>query len=220
MSIASMLRITSVAALTALACTSAFAEVKVDAPAGTYKIDPTHASLTWKVDHLGLAKYTARFTKIDATLTFDPAHPEQTAVSASIDPASVRTDFPYPEKKDFDKELATGDQWFNNAKFPAIVFTSTKVEKTGERTAKMHGDLNFLGVSKPVVLDVTYNGSMKEHPYAKAGAIGFSAVGNIKRSDFGMKNGIPHIGDDVQIAIEAEFFEQKNLPLPAAQKKK
>lgn len=204
---ASILRAGASALIIALA-SSAYAAPKVEAPAGTYTIDPTHASLTWKVNHLGLSNYTARFTKIDATLQFDPEHPELTTVKAVVNPTSLETDYPNPQKTDFDKELSTGDKWFNAMKFPAITFTSTKVERMGDNKAKLHGDLNLLGVSKPIVLDVTYNGSMKEHPYSKSGALGFSATGTIKRSEFGMKEGIPHVGDEVAIAIEAEFFEQ------------
>lgn len=199
---------TSAVCAVLLASHAVAAPLKVEAPAGNYKNDPTHTSITWKVNHLGLSHYTARFTKMDATLSIDPAHPEQASVKAVIDPASIRTDFPYPEQKDFDKELATSDQWLNDMKFPAMVFTSTKVERTGDSTAKLYGTLNLLGVNKPVVLDVTYNGSMKEHPYTKTGAIGFSATGSLKRSDFGMTNGLPFVGDEVNFAIETEFFEQ------------
>lgn len=204
---------TGVAALAfvSLAATAAMADQvlpKIEAPAGTYVLDPTHASITWKVNHLGLSNYTARFTKMDATLTFDPAHPELTTVTATIEPSSVKTDYPHPEQKDFDKELATGPEWFNAMKFPAITFHSTKVEKTGDTTAKLYGDLNFLGVTKPIVLNATYVGSMKSHPFTKMGAIGFSATGSIKRSDFGMKGGLPYVGDDVNITIEAEFGQK------------
>ena len=207
-----LIRTTALAA--ALLAAPAWAQVpsspvKVEAPAGTYVIDPTHASLTWKVNHLGLSNYTARFTRMDATLTFDPAAPEKTVVKATVHLTSIETDYPNKEKKDFNKVLATDAKWFNAMKFPAITFASAKVEKTGDATAKLHGDLTFLGVTKPLVMDVTYNGSMKEHPFTKSGALGFSAVGSLKRSDFGMTNGAPYVGDEVSFAIEAEFMQEK-----------
>lgn len=193
-----------------LAASSVFAEVKIEAPKGTYASDSTHTSVTWKVDHMGLSKYTARFTDAKANLTFDPANVEASTVKVTINPNSVRTDYPASDKKDFDKILATDAKYFNSTQFPAIVFNSTKVTKTGDNTGTMVGDLNLLGVTKPVTFDVTYNGSLKEHPYAnKVGALGFSATTTIKRSDFGMDYLIPNVGDEVDVLVEVEFLEQK-----------
>ena len=183
----------------------AAAQLGVDVPAGTYKIDPTHASLTWKVSHMGLANYTARFTKLDATLAYDPAKPEASKLMATVDPTSLKTDFPFPEKENFDKVLAESAKWFNANVAKTITFNSTTVKMTGPRTADVTGDLTLLGVTKPVTLKVTLNGSMKEHPFTKKAAIGFSGTGTVKRSDFGMTNAIPIVGDDVTLLIEAEL---------------
>lgn len=181
-----------------------------DAPAGVYGLDLTHASLTWRVMHLGLARYTARFAKFDSTLEIDPAKPEAAKLTVTIDPTSIRTDYPNAATKDFDKALATEERWFNAGKFPTITFASTKIERTGERTAKVTGDLNFLGVTKPTTLDVTFNGGMASHPFAKVGAIGFSATGKLKRSDFGMTALLPGIGDEVDLQIEVEYIQKKS----------
>jgi polyisoprenoid-binding protein YceI len=194
------------AGLAAAAALPASAQHAADVPAATYKIDPTHASLTWKVMHMGLSNYTARFTKLDATLSFDPAKPEAAKLTATIDPASLKTDYPFPEKENFDKVLVEGAKWFNAGANKSITFTSTAVKMTGAKTADVTGDLTFLGVTKPVTLKATFNGGMKEHPFAKKPAIGFSATGSVKRSEFGMSNYVPMIGDDVALLIEAEFF--------------
>jgi polyisoprenoid-binding protein YceI len=174
-------------------------------PAGVYASDPTHTSLTWKVNHLGLSNYTARFTKVDAEVTLDPADITKSTVKATIDPASVRTDFVPNDKVDFDKKLGTSADWFNAEKFPSITFTSTKIEKTGDKTAKIHGDLTFLGVTKPVALDATFNGAYVSKPFGNMPAFGVSATTQIKRSEWGFGTYVPTIGDDVQIAIELEF---------------
>lgn len=179
-----------------------------DVPAGTYVLDKTHASLTWKVSHLGLSKYTARFIAFDAKLEFDPNAVEAAKLTAEIDPTSIRTDYPFADKKNFDNILATESTWFNAPKFPKITFTSTKVERTGEKTGKVTGDLSLLGVSKPVTLDVTFNGGMKEQPFAKKPALGFSAKGTIKRSDWGMGYLVPNVGDEVELLLEVEFLGQ------------
>lgn len=190
---------------------SAIAQTPVsDMPDGVYQLDETHASLTWKVSHLGLSDYTARFTKFDATIDFNPTSPMQSVVNASVDPMSIETDYPYPEKKDFDEELATGSNWFNAGEFPTISYTSTKIIKTGENTGKMHGDLTFLGVTKPLVLDVTFNKAMEKQPFSGRPMLGFSATGTLQRSKWGMDNLVPNIGDTVELLIEAEFGLPQN----------
>lgn len=199
-----MLKTALSAAALSLAVATAIVPAHAQVPAATYKLDPTHASVTWKVKHMGLSNYTARFTKIDATLTFDPANKAASKLNVRIDPKSIRTDYPFPDKVDFDTKLAMGEEWFNAGEFGSITFTSTKVEMTGDNTAKVTGDLTLLGVTKPVVLDAVLNGAI-EHPITKKPAVGFSATGTIKRSEFGMMKYIPMIGDEVQLLIETEF---------------
>jgi polyisoprenoid-binding protein YceI len=204
MTVTKSLALAAVAALAAF--TPASAQVAIDVPAGTYAIDPTHASLHWKVSHMGLSNYTARFTKLDAKLVFDPAKPEATKLTASVDPTSLKTDYPNLAKVDFDKELVENAKWFNANVAKTITFNSTAVKMTGAKTADVTGDLTLLGVTKPVTLKVTLNGGMKEHPFAKKPALGFSGTGTIKRSDFGMNHLVPIVADDVNIELEIEFF--------------
>ncbi len=175
-------------------------------PSGDYTLDPTHASLTWKVNHLGLSNYTARFTKLNATIHFDGTDPTKSTLTASVDPASLKTDYPTPEKEDFDAKLK-GAEWFNTTAFPTITYVSTGIEKTSATTGKIHGNLTFFGVTKSVTLDATFVGGMTSHPFTKAPAMGFSASATIKRSDFGFSTYVPMIGDEVKIQIEAEFFK-------------
>lgn len=178
-----------------------------DVPAGDYKLDPTHASLEFKVNHLGFSHYTARFTDFDAKLKFDPAHPESSSVEATIDPKSLT--LPRPPAGFKDELIGTG--WLETAQFPTITFRSTKVEVTGANTAKITGDLALHGVTKPVVLETTFNGGYAGHPMDPHARIGFSARGVFKRSDFGIAYGVPAPGstmgvsDAVDVSIEAEF---------------
>lgn len=179
-----------------------------DLPAGIYELDHAHASIVWKVSHLGLSDYTARFTDFDATYDFNPENPEASVVTVTIDPRSIETDYPNAEEKDFNAKLADGEEWFNSSEFPVIRFQSTKLELTGENTGVLTGDLSFLGVTKPLSLDVTLNGVMSEHPFAKKPVKGFSASGTLKRSDWGMTALVPNIGDEVELLIEAEFLKK------------
>lgn len=204
MKVLSSLAVAAVLALSNAA--AAQAQLATEAPAATYKIDLTHTSVTFKVSHLGLSNYTGRFAKIDGTMTFDPAKPEASKLEVSIDPLSIRTDYPNVEKVNFDKELAESPKWFNAGTAKAITFKSTAVKMTGAKTADVTGDLTLLGVTKPTTLKVVFNGGMKEHPFAKKPAIGFSATGNVKRSDYGMTHLVPNIGDEVALIIESELF--------------
>ncbi|WP_395672189.1 YceI family protein [Phenylobacterium sp.] len=191
----------------------------ITAPAGVYKLDPNHASLVWSLSHLGLSNYTAKLTKIDATVNFDPANPTAIKVTARVDPRSVKTDYPanYRETHKGTKyasfDEAIGADFLKAAEFPSIDFVSTKVEQTGDRTAKVTGDLTMLGVTKPITLDVTLNGALAKHPMMPVGAIGFTATGALNRSDFGMAAG--PVGDAVKFTFNGEFLQQVEGSAPA-----
>jgi polyisoprenoid-binding protein YceI len=184
-------------------------------PAGTYRIDPAHSSLTWKVNHFGLSNYTARFSRFDAILDIDPARPERAKVFVTVDPTSIRTDYPFAESRDFDKELGDGEKFFNAKKFTQIIFSSTWVERTGGTTARVMGDLTLLGVAQPLTIEVALNGA-KRHPTAGVPALGFSGVAKLKRSDFNMTFMVPLVGDEVTLLIEAEFLKSDGARLDHA----
>ncbi|MBS3961392.1 MAG: polyisoprenoid-binding protein [Sandarakinorhabdus sp.] len=177
----------------------------LNVPAGVYELDKTHASLTWQIRHLGLSNYTARFASYDATINLDPADPTRSSVSVTIDPRSVRTDFPFPEKENFDAVIA--ERFLRAGAHPTITFRSTGLKATGATTGKLTGDLTLMGITRPVTLDVTLNGAI-EHPFRKIPALGFSATGTFKRSDFGSKELQGPIGDEIRLIIEAEFLKK------------
>lgn len=193
-------------AATAPAATPAAAK-PVDVPAGAYTLDKTHASLTFRLSHLGFSNYTVRFTKFDSQLQFDPANLGNSTVSATIDPLSLDLNAPPPG---FLQDL-TGTHWLDAAQFPAITFKSTKVDVTGGNTVRITGDLTLHGVTHPIVLDATFNGGYAGHPMDPHARIGFSAHGSFKRSDFGIAYGVPApgttmgVGDEVSVDIESEF---------------
>jgi polyisoprenoid-binding protein YceI len=182
--------------------------VEHTAPAGIYKLEPMHASFVFRIDHLSYSKYTASFSKFDATLEFDPDHPETMSVTATIDPASLTLINP----PDGFFQTLMGPSWFNVSKFPEITFRSTRVELTSPTTAKVTGALTFLGVMAPLSFDVTFNGGYAGLAvYDPQARIGFSAHGLLNRTDWGMKEGLPPegtnmgVGANVTFDIEAEF---------------
>lgn len=199
-----MLRSLVIAAATTFALGSASAQ-SLDIASGEYKMDPTHASIVWKVDHIGLSFYTARFTRFDATIDLDAENPEESSVFVTIDPTSVHTAYPFPDKEDFDATIA-GPKWLDSAQYPEITFAGSDIEITGENTGKITGEMTMHGVTKPVTLDVRLNAA-KPHPFAGRDAMGFSATGSLKRSDFGITHLIGNVGDEVTFTIEAEFIK-------------
>ena len=171
-------------------------------PAGAYQLERPHGSLTFRVKHLGLSWYTARFADFDATLEFDPKAPAASHVKAIINPLSVRTD--NAADPGWDKRI--GQDMLKGADSPQIIFDSTSIETTGPFTGKVTGALPLAGVTRPVTLDVTYNGGMDSAVlYAGRPAVGFSAHGMLKRSAFGLTRYSEFVGDEVEIVIEAEF---------------
>ncbi|MET4684663.1 YceI family protein [Brevundimonas faecalis] len=190
------------------------APVELKAPAGVYAMDPTHASLQWSIAHNTISNYTARFNTFSAKITLDPANLANSTVEATIDPASVDANYPADYVgahaasgfKSWSEDIARNKNFLNAGAFPQITFKSTKVELTGPRTAKVTGDLTFLGVTKPVTLDATFNGELEKHPFMQVPAIGFAAEGRFKRSDFGMAVG--PVGDEVTIRFDAEFIKE------------
>lgn len=177
----------------------------LNVPAGEYVLEKTHASVTWRVKHLGLSNYPARFVTFDSTIMLDPKDVTKSTVTVTIDPRSVRTEYPFPDKEDFDKVIA--EKFLKAGEFPSITFKSTGLAATGATTGKLTGDLTMRGITKPVTLDVTLNAA-KEHPFRKVPALGFSATGTFKRSDFGVTDLIPMVSDEVELMIEAEFLKK------------
>ena len=176
-----------------------------DMPAGQYDLDLTHASIVWKVSHLGLSDYVARFADFEASIDYNPSNVEKSKVTASINPLSIQTAYPLADEKDFNKILATDKGWFNANAFTTIEFSSKDIDMTGDNTAVMTGELTFLGVTKEVSLDVIFNGAMLTQPFSRKPTMGFSATSKLNRSDFGMTKFVPNIGDEVEIMIEGEF---------------
>ncbi|MBX5002065.1 YceI family protein [Rhizobium lentis] len=194
-----------VAGALALASSTAYAQT-IDVPAGTYQADVTHTNVLWSVVHFGLSNYIGRFDKISATLELDPADVTKSKLTATIDPASVSTNYPAGDKS-FNAEIA-GKMFFDAAKFSEITFVSTAINIKDSKTGTVTGNLTFHGVTKPVTLDVTLNAALNPHPMSKKPTVGFSATGVIKRSDFGVAALVGPVSDDVKLTIETEFVAQ------------
>ena len=172
----------------------------------TYTIDPYHTFPNFTVDHLGISTIYGRFNKNSGKVTIDRAA-KTASIELNIETASVDTGD--VEKggraRTRDEHLRTAD-FFNAAEFPRMTFKSTKVAFSGDNPSVIEGDLTMVGVTKPVSLTVDRfkcnpaSGNNKER-------CGGNATGKIKRSDFGMKFGIPNLSDEVTLLIMLEAIK-------------
>jgi polyisoprenoid-binding protein YceI len=198
--------------LTAAALLFAFAGIAPAAAAdsiastahkGTYAIDPDHAQVIFMIRHMGLSTFYGRFGKVAGTLSVDPAAPEQSTLDVQIDMNVIDT-----HVAKLDGELK--EDVFESAKFPTATFKATKIVQTGDNTGTVTGDLTIKGITKSVTLNATFNGGRSSPiPFAPY-RLGFDATGTIHRADFGLTGYIwgGFVGDDVTLAIEAEFQKQ------------
>lgn len=196
------MRLTSLALAAVIAATGpvcALAAPSIDpaqAPAGHYVLDPRHASVTARVRHMGLSNFTMRFDQIAADYDYDPAHPQASKIAVTIDAHSLDTGNEAVSKQ-FANEFLGADQ------NPQITFSGTLIQPADVNHGTVTGDLTFHGVTRPVTLNVTYDGFVSGMIGGQR--MGFSATTTIRRSDFGSKAWENAVGDDVELVIEAEF---------------
>jgi polyisoprenoid-binding protein YceI len=168
------------------------------ASAGAYRLDPRHASVIARVDHMGgLSKSVFRFNEAAGTLDWNPTQPERSQLTVTVDPRSI--DNPVAG---FAEELG-GERFLNVAAYPEMKFVSRSIQRTGPDRGRIIGDLTFLGVTRPLTLDTTFNGWRKNN--RGVDSLGFTATGSFKRSDFGFSGMAGAIGDQVDLVIDVEF---------------
>ncbi len=168
---------------------------------GSYRIDPDHASVVFKVNHMGLSTFVGRFNHFDATLDFDPKQLEASRLEAAVETASL--DVNNVELEDTLRE----SDWFDCDTYPQAFFRTTAVEPVDDSRVRYSGELTLRGVTAPLVLEVEYRGgafNMLTGYYT----IGFRATATLRRSAFGMDKYIPMAGDEVALEIDAEFQRQ------------
>lgn len=168
--------------------------------ADNYVLDTSHTSVIFGISHMGFSYTYGRFNKVDGKYTLDEANPAGCSFELTIDANSIDTN---DAKRDGHLK---GTDFLNTAEFPLITFKSTEVsgEKNdkGEMVYQVKGDLTMHGVTRPVtlplrLLKVGPGMDGKKHS-------GFLCETRLLRSEFGMTNMIPAIGDDVAITISFE----------------
>ena len=169
---------------------------------GVYVIDSKETLVRYSTLHMGLNEFWGTFPGATGTLTIDPANLAAAKLDVTVPVATVET-----TNRELNGEFFS-DEFFDAEKFRTMRFVSTGLTRTGERTAKVAGNLTLHGITKPVTLDVTFNGA-GPNAFSKVLTLGFKAEGVVKRSDFGMAKYVPIVSDETHITISAAFELQK-----------
>jgi polyisoprenoid-binding protein YceI len=178
----------------------------VNANPESYTIDPTHTYAYFEVEHLGVSVQRGRFERNSGKFTLDRVA-KSGSVELNVETASVSSgdNVKGSRPRTLDDHLKTAD-FFNVAEFPRMAFKSTGVKFAGDNPAEIAGNLTLLGVTKPVTLKVE-RWVCKDNPMSKKPMCGGNATASLKRTDFGMKYGVPAIGDDVRLWVSIEGYK-------------
>lgn len=189
-----MKNILAAVALVGLSTTAALAAPE------KYVLDSSHSQVVFNYNHLGFSTTWGMFSGFEGEIMFDQEAPANSSVSVSMPLSSMLTGwqarFDHFMSKDFFG--AEGDE--------LVTFKSTKIEVTGDTTAKITGDLTLNGVTKSVVLDATLN-QVGDHPMAGKPWAGFDATTTLVRNDFGLGKFAPYVSDEVALQISVEAMK-------------
>jgi polyisoprenoid-binding protein YceI len=189
--------------ITSLAFAAVLAVVAAPTLAGErYNLDPNHTQVRFTWNHFGYSNMSAAFGEVKAEFELDTADLTQSSIAVEIPIESLASGVPK-----LDAHLKSAD-FFNSAEFPTATFKSTAVEKVGDKSLKVAGDLTIHGVTRPAVLAVTVN-QIGTHPMANDPAAGFDATTTIKRSEFGIDKYAPAVSDEIHIQISTETHKAK-----------
>ena len=145
---------------------------------GTYQIDPAHSRIGFVARHAMVTKVRGQFNDFSGTLHLDEADPSRSTADVTVQMRSVETGQPQR-----DEHLRNSD-FFEVDAYPTMTFRSTRAERHGDDNYRLTGDLTIKGVSRPVTLDIEYNGLVRD-PFGNDRA-GFEARATINRKDWGL----------------------------------
>ena len=166
----------------------------------TFKVDPVHSAVVFRIQHLGISYVHGRFNNVSGTIVFDTKAPENSSTEISVKVKDIDT-----FNADRDKHLKSSD-FFDAEKNPLISFQSDTFNKAGDNTYSVSGRLTCHGITRPLTVEVRHIGSGYD-PWGGYRA-GFETSFVIKRSDFGMTHMLGGVGDDVELTINIEGIRQ------------
>jgi polyisoprenoid-binding protein YceI len=169
-------------------------------PAGTWKVDPAHSSVGFKIRHLMIANVRGHFSEFEGTVEAAEDDPVNSRAWGSVKVASISTGDPQR-----DEHLRSPD-FFDAERYPEITFESSRVRHVAGGTYEVAGDLTIKGVTREVEFDATVEGTAID-PWGVE-RVGISVRGTINRTDFGLTwqqklaSGGLLVGEDVQILVD------------------
>jgi polyisoprenoid-binding protein YceI len=166
----------------------------------TYAVDSGHTFPTFEINHLGFSTQRGRFNETKGKITLD-TKAKTAAAEILINARSINTG------NDKLEEHLRKPDFFDVEKYPTISFKSTGAKFDDDKLVALDGNLTIKGETKPVTLTVS-NFKCGENPMSKKAMCGGDVSTTIKRSDFGVKYGIPAVGDDVKISIPVEAYKE------------
>jgi len=181
--------------------------------AGTYDLDKAHTTVEFVARHLMITKVRGRFGEFSGAITVAEV-PEQSSVEVTIDAASVDTN-----QDQRDAHLRSAD-FLDVEHHPTLHFASTRVEAGEDGHWNVTGDLTIVGVTRPVVLDVEFEGA-NATPWGSQ-AVAFSATTEIDREDWGLtynqalETGGVVVGKRVRIELNVEAVLRAEVGVDAA----
>jgi polyisoprenoid-binding protein YceI len=173
----------------------------------SWQFDYNHSEIQFSVRHMMVSTVRGQFEKFTGTVQLDEKNPANSSVVIEIDPSSINT-----RSTDRDNHLKSPD-FFDVANYPTITFKSTKIEQVDANHGKITGDLTIRGITKPVVVNVEYQGQ-SQNPFAPIINAGFSGTTTINRKEWGLtwnmglETGGVLVGDDIKVAVEVELVKQ------------
>lgn len=172
------------------------------ANAATYDIDNegAHASINFKIQHLGYSWLTGRFNDFDGSFEYDAAKPAASAINVTIDTTSLDSNH-----ADRDKHLK-GSDFLDVKKYPTATFKSTGFKSTGEGKGDMTGEFMLHGVTKTITIPVERIGEGND-PWGGYRA-GFSGTTTLKLSDYGIDYDLGPASSTVEIELHVEGKRQ------------
>jgi polyisoprenoid-binding protein YceI len=172
-----------------------------------YALDPIHTVPHFAINHLGVSTVYGQFNKLSGDFTLDRAA-KKASLEINIEAASISTgDSDRGSRpRSRDEHLRSAD-FFNVGEFPRISFKADDVKFDGDSPAEVSGQLTLLGVTRPLTLKID-RWVCKDHPFSKKPMCGGDASATIKRSEFGMKYGLPAIGDEIRLFMGFEGYRQ------------
>lgn len=163
-----------------------------------YAIDPEHTYASFEIDHLGFSTQRGQFNGSSGSLEFDP-EARSGKVDIRIDVASLDTGLAARD------EVLRGADWFNARDYPDLLFRSQRFVFEQDKPVAVEGTLVMLGVVKPLRLEIS-RFKCGLNLASRKRVCGADAQGSLRRSDFGLNNGLPFVGDEVRLRIQVEAY--------------